>query len=289
MLMNLTAGGVQTPPNTERLFQKKPFAFQYLSWNVHKKIQLGFYQGIMWNAADDKNRLNTGLGFFNPLIFGSVPFLDMDDEKNVMIGSNLRWRIYKGLTVYGQYMADDFGKGFHNKSGWQLGVKYADAFGAENLHLQLEYSKVRPYSYAHFRKAQSYTHYSQPLAHPLGANFAEAVGIIDYKLGDFFLQFKFTNAVSGRDSSGFSFGGNIFTSDSSAFSVSATPVSLPYGRLTFIVHTSASIGYTINPASNMNIVLGADLRTFNNNQGTRTNSFVYLALRTSLRNIYTDF
>ena len=55
--------------------------------------------------------------------------------------------------------------------GIQLGAKYIDAFGIKNLDLQLEYNRVRPFTYSHRDSVANYTHYNQPLAHPLGANF----------------------------------------------------------------------------------------------------------------------
>ena len=39
--MNLTDGGVKTPANTERLFQKKVGSFQLLSFNLFNHLQLG--------------------------------------------------------------------------------------------------------------------------------------------------------------------------------------------------------------------------------------------------------
>ncbi len=289
MLMNLTAGGVTTPPNTERLFQKKPFAFQYLSWNVHRKVQLGFFQSVIWNSSDTLNRLNTGIGFFNPVIFGSAAFLDLNNERNVMIGMNLKLKLYGGLILYGQYMLDDAGNGYHAKSGYQFGLKYLDVFGVNNLHVQVENNRVRPYAYAHVNTAQSYTHYNQPLAHPLGANFMEVVSILDYKFRSIFIQIKSTRAISARDSSVNSFGSMIFNSDSNAVSTGSGSSVFLQGQKTHIAHLGGHLGWMINPATSMNLVLGADLRTFSNSSGRHTTTFVYFAFRTSLRNIYTDF
>ena len=58
-----------------------------------------------------------------------------------------------------------------NKYGIQLGGKYFDAFGVRNLDLQAELNMVRPYTYSHYDSTSNYTHYNQPLAHPLGADF----------------------------------------------------------------------------------------------------------------------
>ena len=64
---------------------------------------------------------------------------------------------------------------------YRLGVKYVDAFNIKNLDLQFETNRVRPYTYSHFDSVANYTHYNQPLAHPLGANFQEYIGILKYQ------------------------------------------------------------------------------------------------------------
>jgi len=53
--------------------------------------------------------------------------------------------------------------------------------GVDRLDLQLEHNFGRPFVYSHTTAATSYTHYEQPLAHPLGANFKELVGILRYR------------------------------------------------------------------------------------------------------------
>jgi hypothetical protein len=60
--------------------------------------------------------------------------------------------------------------------GLQLGAKYINALGIKNLDLQLEYNRVRPFTYSHRDSVANYTHYNQPMAHPLGANFSETIG-----------------------------------------------------------------------------------------------------------------
>ncbi|MEI2709900.1 MAG: hypothetical protein V9E96_12960 [Chitinophagaceae bacterium] len=60
-------------------------------------------------------------------------------------------------------------------------VKYIDAFGIKNLDVQVETNVVRPFMYASTDSFSSYNHYNQPLAHPLGANFKEYIGIVRYQ------------------------------------------------------------------------------------------------------------
>jgi hypothetical protein len=40
---------------------------------------------------------------------------------------------------------------------------------------------VRPFTYTHYDSVSNYTHHSQPLAHPLGANFTELILKLRYQ------------------------------------------------------------------------------------------------------------
>ncbi|MBA2407302.1 MAG: hypothetical protein H0V65_04835, partial [Chitinophagales bacterium] len=98
-----------------------------------------------------------------------------------------------------------------NKYGLQTGVKYIDALGIDNLDLQLEWNHLRPYVYTHNDSIANYSNYNQPLAHPLGANLNEGIGIVRFQ--PFFpltLQLRITVANQGRDTSNSNWGSNIF-------------------------------------------------------------------------------
>jgi hypothetical protein len=87
-----------------------------------------------------------------------------------------------------------------------------DAFGIKNLDLQVESNRVRPFTYSHGDSVANYTHYNQALAHPLGANFQEFIGIATYQPAPkFLLQAKLFYWKQGIDSTSTeSFGSNIF-------------------------------------------------------------------------------
>ena len=217
--MNLTDGGVKTPPHSERLFQKKTGAFQMLSFNLFKRLQIGLFQGMIWEAADSTSRQHVNFNTFDPIIGVNALNYGMHYTNNILLGSTLKFKITNTISLYGQYMLDDVassknnGGEIKNKYGYQVGLKYYDLFTLKNLNLQLEYNYVRPYAYSAANPEQSYSHYNQALAHPLGANFNEAIGFINYRLKDFFIELKGIYAVKGDDSSSFNYGGNIFKSD----------------------------------------------------------------------------
>lgn len=281
--MNLTEGGVKTPRYTERLFQKKTGNFQMLSVNFLHHIQLGLFQGMIWEAADSTNRQHVNFNTFDPLIGVNSVVYGLHNKNNVLLGATLKLKITNSFSLYGQCMLDDDIK---KKYGYQVGFKYFDLFTIKNLHVQGEFNTIRPYAYAANNPEQSYTHYNQALAHPLGANFYEAIGFINYKVHDFFVEIKMNYAIKGVDSSSINFGGNIFKSD---LGVSRMFDTQGQGLKTTIMYQDIHIGYLVNPATNFNIVLGVSNRIAKTYKTTSTTQFVYLGIRTSLANFYYDF
>jgi hypothetical protein len=60
---------------------------------------------------------------------------------------------------------------------------------------------------------QSFTHFNQALAHPLGANFKEFVSLVYYTKEKWKFSIKLTHAKVGLDSLDTHYGQNIFASD----------------------------------------------------------------------------
>ncbi len=293
--MNLTNGGVKTPPNVERLFQKKTASFQMLSMNLFKRLQIGLFQGMIWEAADTMNRQSLEFNTFNPIIGVNSAVYGLHNKNNVLVGATLKLKITNSISLYGQYMLDDLAtkSGIANirkKYGYQIGLKYFDLFTIKNLHLQLEYNNVRPYAYAAENTFQSYTHYNQALAHPLGANFYEAIGIINYRYRDFFIQAKGNYAVKGNDSLNYNFGGNVFKSDNTFPSNQQLEnIQTTQGLKTTIIYQDIHVGYLVNPSTNFNIVVGLSNRSEITEGVNKQTQFVYFGVRTSFANFYYDF
>lgn len=296
-LMNLVPGGNHIPTGTERLFQKKAAAFHQLDVQLFKKrrLDIGLFQGLIWEAADSNNVQHLNFNYFNPVMFTSLPAYGLNTRRNCLIGATWKWRFMRSFDVYGQFMMDEKGEkrkteSLHNKTGMQVGLKYFNAFGIRHLHLQFEYNRVRPYAYANKDTLQNWSHYNQPLAHPLGANFEEYVGFLNYKFRDFYAELRYSTATVGADSSGRNFGSNIFASDNNAFyGVNSTVNVLGQGEATTIVHEDFRIGYMLAYVSNLNVFVGYSNRVFTNSAGKTEAPYIYFGLRTNLNNLYFDF
>jgi hypothetical protein len=291
--MNLSDGGSKTPPHVERLFQKKTGSFQMLSFNLFKRLQIGFFQGMIWEAADSSNKEHVDFNTFDPVIGVNTVIYGLHDKNNIVLGATLKLKITRSISLYGQYVLDDMptklSGDIGKKNGYQAGLKYFDVFTIKDLNIQLEYNVVRPYTYAAGSTYQSYSHYNQALAHPLGANFQEVVGFINYRIKDFFIELKGNYAMKGNDSSITNFGGNIFRSSNTFTGSSSIDSKVTQGSKTTIMYEDIHIGYLVNPSTNFNILVGISNRTEQNFNTAKNTQFVYFGIRTSLANFYYDF
>lgn len=269
VLMNLVPASTSIDPNSERLYQKKAASFQYLSVNATKFLNIGFFQGLIWQAGDEKNQQHLDWQYFNPLIYCNLFTYGLDYKNNVLIGGDLKWKLSDKLNLYGQLMLDNLQGStlLTSGCGYQAGLNYYDAFGLKDLFLQMEFNSVQKTSYQsppNVETAQSYSHYNQTLAYtPL--NGQELLFMADYKYKRCFATVRYHIQDRKGD--------------------------LPEDHY-LLGYTNAKVGYIINPSYNLNISVGIVYRNQkfpNFNASNNQTNYVYLGFRTSIYNLYYDF
>lgn len=173
----------QVPVNPTEPFIKKYAAMHHLSINLGRHVNVGVFEAVV------HSRDHLELNYLNPIILYRFLESYQNSADNALMGIDYKVNFLRHFLVYGQFMLDEFlikdiraGEGsWTNKFALQAGLKYIDAFGIPNLDVQGEFNMARPYTYAHRSGQTNYVHYNQPLAHPLGANFVEGLGIINYQ------------------------------------------------------------------------------------------------------------
>jgi hypothetical protein len=204
-------------------YPEKFMAFHHASINIGKKLNLGFFESVVFTPSDTLNGGKFDIGYLNPIIFYRAIEQQFGSSDNALLGFDFKWNAMKGISLYGQAVLDEFvvseitsGKGWWgNKYAIQGGVKYIDVAGISNLDLQLEYNMARPYTYSH-NTTSNYSNYSQSLAHPLGANFSEIVAIARYQpLPKLNLIGKLLLMQTGRNDTNQNFGGDILKNNTS--------------------------------------------------------------------------
>ena len=244
------------------LLPKKYAAMHHLDINVTKWLNIGFFEGVVFGR---KNRFD--FGYLNPIIFYRSVEQQNGSFDNSIIGLDAKANLAKGIQVYGQLALDEFllseikaNRGWWaNKYAIQIGAKYVDAFGIKNLDLQIEHNRARPFTYSHYDSVANYTHYNQPLAHPLGANFKEFIGIASYQPAPKWLAVaKLIYYQQGRDSSSRSFGSNIVLPNSPPFRQGEFGYNIGSGWQTNVFYASLFLSYELR--ENLFIELNAVAR-----------------------------
>lgn len=209
-LNRMTADATATPGGSvsSQRYPDKYMAFHHLSINVSKKLNLGVFESVMFSPQDTVNGGTFELNYLNPVIFYRAIEQQNGSADNVILGLDWKWLALKKVSFYGQLVLDEFvldnitsGNGWWaNKYALQAGVTYVDAFGVDNLDIQLETNIARPYTYSHKNRFTNYAHYLQPIAHPLGANFSEVATVIRYQpMPRLQFTFKGSYIKTGRD------------------------------------------------------------------------------------------
>jgi len=282
-------------------YKQKFMAMHYLDWNVTKKLNLGFFETVIW---DDTNNRGLDVNYLNPLIFyNSIEFSTGSRAGNTLLGVSLKYK-FKNIIFYSQFLLDDFKVSemtknngwWGNKNGIQIGMKYYNAFNIKNLFIQAEYNSVRPFTYSHDELNYNFGHNNQPLAHLWGANFREIIGIANYSIDRIFANAKVVLGKKGFDfnngTDSFSYGGNVFAdNDNRATDYGNTN---GQGNKATIFIGDFQTGYLVNPATNLKLFVNFTYRNFDINQPTdafeKSNStWISIGLKTDIFNWYFDF
>ncbi|MEZ4803322.1 MAG: gliding motility protein RemB [Gelidibacter sp.] len=282
-------------------FKTKYIANHYLSWNVSKRLNIGLFESVMWTNDNDRG---FDLNYLNPIIFyRAIEFETGQDAGNAILGASAKYKWNNKVNLYGQFILDEFSldaikggnKSWKNKYGYQLGVKYYDAFKIDNLLLQFEYNQVRPYTYSHNTVVLNYGHNNQPMAHLWGANFREVIFIGRYDYRRWFADAKFIFGTRGLDfntpEDSFSYGGDIYRNyNERPFD---NGVKIGQGNKTKTFYAELQGGYLINPVSHLKLFTNISLRNFNPEAETATTFksntvWFSVGIRTDLFNWYID-
>lgn len=294
---------VRPEVTVDRTYATKYVASHYLSMNVSKRLNLGFFESVVWT---NQNNRGFDMSFVNPIIFyRAVEFSSSSRSGNALLGFTSKYKFNNQINFYGQFLLDEFSledvkdgnKSWKNKFGYQLGAKYYNAFNVKNLMLQLEYNHVRPYVYSHSDPITNYGHNNQSLGHNWGGNFKEFVAIGRYFKGRYFADAKITFGERGLDfntpDNMFNYGGNIYL-DYDIDRPFDTGVSVGQGNKTTIIIADLQAGYLINPSTNMKFFGSVIFRNFNPTAETlatfkETTTWFSLGLRCDIFNWYFDY
>lgn len=194
------------------------FATHHLSLNLSKNFNIGLFETTVYNRDSTGVDPRIELNYLNPVVFYKSIENGMNSVDKSMLGMNFKYNFLKKFSLYGQLILTEFvfnelvsrSGWVHNKYGTQLGLKYIDVAGVKNLDLQGEFNLARPFLYASYNTYQSFSNFNQNLAHPIGANFFEYIGILRYQpINRLYITGKLILAQYGNDTNGSNWGKDI--------------------------------------------------------------------------------
>lgn len=151
-------------------------AIHSLGFNATSWLQLGFYESTIFGQRDHFRADNA-----IPIMFYQTAARSLGANQKTSLGFTFKALPIRSVQLYGQFFADALGSGWQNQYGLQVGAKYFNALTIPNLDVIAEMNMVRPFMYSSDDSTTNYTHYNQPLAHPMGAGFAEFIGKLRYQ------------------------------------------------------------------------------------------------------------
>ncbi len=262
--------------NNEDLFERKTAVYNYLEYIFNPKFRLGLFEStVSFDALAKKNfnsRKTPDYTFLSPIIFSRSAIYGKSDSLNQSNqGINVAYRPLKSLMLYGQLAVKDFN---FKSVGYQFGLSY---YGIEGLTIQLEKNQSTVGLYGNPNSRADFNHYNQYMALPMGNNSTEYVILLNYQYKRLLADFKYnTIKVKGSSNS-------------------------IYNTLEKIDLVDFSIGFLINPATNMHLKAGLIGRMPSSSQfiavgitpsnyfPTQSTNYLYLSFQTALINRYRDF
>ncbi len=257
----------------DRELPHKYATMHHLSINALRWLNIGVFESVIF-ARDNHFEFS----YMNPIIFYRSIERANGSPDNANVGFNFKAIAAKHLQFYGQLFFDEFrskellsDKGWWgNKYAYQLGGKWFDAFTVPNLDIQGEINVIRPFTYSHGDSTANYTHYNQPLAHPLGAGFAEFIGIVRYQpVRNLYLSLKVLSYKQGLDSNGSNFGSNPFLNYNTFTPVNPADPEYGYKITNGVKTTTVSVNFNASyeVKENLFIDLGASYRRMSYDDG----------------------
>ncbi len=264
----------------EALFKRKSGSFNYLSWMPHERVELGLFEGIIWQRYDNlEGTVAQPYGAYIPIMGVNTGINGFDAKQNVIVGANLRIKTTKYSYIYGQLAIDNPNNG---AMGYQVGGKYFDLL-LKGLDIQAEWNSLGPNMYASQYALQNYVHINQPLGHPTGGATDELTLIGNYRWRRILGQVKYNQIYHSTQRDG---------------NWKINPeIIVEHDDLQpkqYIQQLEINAGVLVNPKWNFQISIGYINRLdqikydFSADLERRT-SLVFVTLRTNLINKYADF
>lgn len=202
----------------EGTYPRKYAAFHQLTFFPTPTLSLSLFESVVYSPNLANGQRGFDIQYLNPIIFYRAVEQSLGSPDNATLGFSAKWNALNSFQFYGQFLIDDLNIGqrdngdnyWGNKLGYQVGLKYINAFSIPTLDLQVEYNRLRPYTYQHFNIAANYSQFDQSLGHAAGANLEDLfLGVRYHPLPALNFELSYLRLTQGLDVDGINYGGDI--------------------------------------------------------------------------------
>lgn len=277
--------------------QRKWSASNYLNLTLTTKLQVGLFQGVTWLDSDAEGKRGFDVLYLVPFtVLHPIAFSQYSAD-NTFVGLHGKYQLKKNMVSYFQLFIDDLNiqetlknkkQHINNKYSLQLGVKAFHRIPQGVMRTRIEYNYSRPYTYGHRKIELSHTHYQQALAHPLGANFHEAIFTSDINYKRWYTEFSGQFAVVGRkDNGSFPTGNDLFGGEANVPMLGTVTLQ---GRKENLFTVNANVGYILNRSWRTSLQAGVFYKRSGFEDNLSNNlTWLQVGIVTKLRNQYFDY
>jgi hypothetical protein len=197
----------QNPSNSFYTTRPKFSAMHYLSMNLFQGFNLSFFETVVYDGIIGGQPRGIEWEYLNPMVIYRPLEFALGSTDKVQMGSNASFKFRKLWTIYAQLLIDEFKinkirerqRDKSNKFAIQFGAKGEKKLNGGVLNYLSEINLVRPFVYSHANPGQAYSNMSNPLAHPLGANFIENSTRLIFRKKRFDYSLDFVYYLRGKD------------------------------------------------------------------------------------------
>jgi len=275
------------------VYYRKYMATHYIDWAVTSKWNIGLFENVIWDPANDRG---FDLNFLNPVIFFKTLELQTGTKTaNTVLGIESRYRLPRHTSAYFQFLLDEmtvskfFGDPGYwaNKYAFQAGVHTVQQWGEHRLSGRLEYNFIRPFTYSHHRVTINYGHDNWSLAHPWGANLKEWIWEFKWGYRRWGAKWLLDVGWQGVDfpDEEVTYGGDIYRDYEERYASSG--VYTLNGNLYKRFYSDWQIYWTVNPVYRLQLFAGWNMRRYRIDEPTEVyrnadEQWIYAGLRTYL-------
>jgi hypothetical protein len=252
-------------------YRRKFATIHTIAYNLKNRIQLAVVKMQLYDNPDTFGKYTVDLNQLNPLIIPG----NTDNQSHSLWGFNLKITPFRKFVLYNQWAIDNLFSDYTKRFAMQVGAKYYGSWRNNALYIQAEYNRVPSMAYSSANKILTWKHFKEPLAHPYGNNFEEAllIGKWTYKRWQ----------VSGQANFAWKLKSII---DNKLIAQNTVSYYSPGNQLRWY---KAELTFYINPKTLMNISLGYNFREESLAVGGNTMRYVYFSFGTRLFNGYYDY